>query len=94
VLSTKKVGEFPIRYGQRLLEIGLLRSPRKYFYCHEINYLFLFCLKKTEDEKKELILVNKFTVKFTNGEPILIGHDISIKNCIRKHLLLLIGIMI
>ena len=49
--------------------------------------MFLFCPKKTEDEKKGLILVDKFMVRFTNGEPIPMEHNMSIKDCVRKHLL-------
>jgi len=37
--------------------------------------LFLFCPKKTEDEKKGLILVDKFMVRFANGEPIPMEHN-------------------
>jgi len=48
--------------------------------------LFLFCPSKTEDEKKGLILVDKFTVRFANGEPIPTEHNISIKDCVRKYL--------
>jgi len=46
----------------------------------------LFCPKKTEDEKKGLILVDKFTVRFANGELISMEHNISIKDCVRKYL--------
>jgi len=54
----------------------------------------LFCSKKAEDEKKGLILVYKFIVRFANRELILIEHNISIKNCIKKHLLSLIAVII
>ena len=59
-----------------------------------MNYLFLFCSKKLEDEKKSLILVDKFTVRFTNGELISTKHNMSIKKYIRKYLLLSIVVII
>jgi len=90
---TKEVGGFPPRYGQGPPQIGPSRPLRKCFYYFETDYLFLFCPKKTEDEKKELILVDKFTVRFANGEPILMEHNTSIKNCVRKHLPLSIAVM-
>jgi len=58
-----------------------------------MDHLFLFCPKKTEDKKKGLILVDKFTVRFANGEPIPMEHNMSIKDCVRKHLPLLIAVM-
>jgi len=91
VLPTKEIGSFPMRYGQGPLQMGPPRPSRKCFYCFEMDHLFLFCSKKTEDEKKGLILVDKFMVRFTNREPIPIEHNMSIKNCIRKHLPLLKG---
>jgi len=48
--------------------------------------LFLFCPRKTEDEKTGLILVDKFMVRFANREPIPMEHNMSIKDCVRKHL--------
>jgi len=93
VPSTKEVGGFLMRYRQGLPQMGPLRPPRKCFYCFEIDHLFLFCPKKTEDEKKELILVDKFMVRFTNRELILIEYNMSIKDCIRKHILLSIAVM-
>jgi len=90
---TKEVGGFPMRYGQRPPQMGPARPPRKCFYCFETDHLFLFCPKKTEDEKKRLILVDKFMVRFTNGEPIPMEHNISIKDCIRKHLPSSIAVM-
>jgi len=66
--------------------MGLPRPPRKCFYCFKLDHLFLFCPSKTEDEKKGLILVDKFTVRFANGEPILTEHNMSIKDCVRKYL--------
>jgi len=94
VLSTKEVEGFSIRYGQGLLQIRPPRSLRKCFYCFKIDYLSLFCLKKTEDKKKRLILVDKFIVRFVNKELIPIEHNMSIKGCVRKYLLLSIVVMI
>jgi len=74
--------------------MGPLRPPRKYFHCFKIDYLFLFCPKKTKDEKKGLILVDKFTVRFANRKPIPIEHNMSIKNYVRKYLLLLIAVIV
>jgi len=74
--------------------MGPFRPLRKCFYCFETDYLFLFCPKKTEDEKKRLILVDKFTVRFANGEPILMEHNMTIKDCVRKHLPSSIAMMI
>jgi len=90
---TKKIEGFPIRYRQGLPQIGLPRPSRKCFYCFETDHLFLFCPKKTEDEKKGLILVNKFIVRFSNREPIPIEHNIFIKNYVRKHLPLSIAVI-
>jgi len=86
VLPTKEIGGFSIRYRQGPPQMRPPRPPRKCFYCFETNYLFLFCPKKTEDKKKGLILVDKFTVRFTNREPIPIEHNMSIKDCVRKYL--------
>jgi len=83
---TKEIRGFPIRYEQGPLQIEQPRPPKKYFYCFEMDHLFLFCPKKTEDEKKGLILVDKFMVRFANREPIPIEHNMSIKNCVRKYL--------
>jgi len=82
----------PMRYGPSQPSI-LLRSPRKCFYCFELDHLFLFCPAKTEDERKGLILVDKFMVRFANGEPIPTEHNMSIKNCVRKYLPSLIAVM-
>ena len=82
-----------MRYEQRPSQMGPPRPPRKCFYCFEIDHLFLFCPKKTEDEKKGLILVDKFTVRFANRKPISMEHNMSIKDCIRKHLSLSIAMM-
>jgi len=93
VLPTKEIGGFPMRYEQRPPQMEPPRPPRKCFYCFETDHLFLFCPKKTEDEKKGLILVDKFMVRFANGEPIPMEHNMSIKDCIRKHLSLSIVVM-
>jgi len=71
----------------------LPRSSKKCFYCFEPDYLFLFCPAKTEDKRKGLILVDKFTVRFANRKPIPIEHNMSIKDCIRKYLLSSIAVM-
>jgi len=92
-LPTKEVGGFPMRYGQGPPQMGPARPPRKCFYCFETDHLFLFCPKKTEDEKKGLILVDKFTVRFANREPIPMEHNMSIKDCVRKHLPSSIAVM-
>jgi len=78
-----------MRYGQESPQIGPPRPLRKCFYCFKTDHLFLFCPKKTEDEKKGLILV-----RFANRKPIPIEHNMSIKNCMRKHLPLSIAVMI
>jgi len=83
---TKETGGFLMRYGLGPLQMRLPRPSRKCFYCFETDHLFLFCPKKTENEKKGLILVDKFTVKFAHGEPIPIEHNMSIKDCVKKHL--------
>jgi len=82
-----------MRYRQGPPQMGPARSLRKCFYCFETDHLFLFCPKKTEDEKKGLILVDKFTVRFANGEPIPMEHNMSIRDCVRKHLPLSIAVM-
>jgi len=71
----------------------LPRPPRKCFYCFKPDHLFLFCLAKSKDERKGLILVDKFTVRFANGEPIPTEHNISIKDCVRKYLPSSIAVM-
>jgi len=74
--------------------MGLPRPSRKCFYCFETDHLFLFCSKKTEDKKKGLILVNKFIVRLANEEPNPMEHNMSIKDYVRKYLLLSIAVMI
>jgi len=84
--SQKEARSLPMRFGQGLSQIGPPRPPRKCFYCSKLDHFFLFCPSKTEDEKKGLILVDKFTVRFVNGEPIPMEHNMSIKDCVRKYL--------
>jgi len=81
----KEIGGPSNRYRYRLSQTGLPRPPRKYFYCFEPDHLFLFCSAKTEDERKGLILVDKFTIRFAKEEPIPTEHNMSIKDCVRKY---------
>jgi len=81
-----------MRYGPSQPPM-LPRPPRKYFYYFEPDHLFLFCPAKTEDERKGLILVDKFTVRFANGEPIPTEYNMSIKNCVWKYLPSSIAVM-
>ena len=83
-----------MRYRPDSLQAGPSRSLRKCFYCFELDYLFLFCLAKTKDGKKGLILVNKFTVRFANRKPIPTEYNISIKDYVRKYLLFSIAVII
>ena len=82
----------PMRYRPSQSPM-LPRPPRKCFYCFEPDHLFLFCPAKSEDERKGLILVDKFTVRFTNGKPIPTEHNMSIKDCVRKYLPSSIAVM-
>jgi len=74
------------KYRSGPSQTGPPRPPRKCFYCFEPDHLFLFCSAKTEDERKDLILVDKFTIRFVNGEPIPTEHNMSIKDYVRKYL--------
>jgi len=56
--------------------------------------LFLFCSAKTEDEKKEYILIDKFIIWFVNRKPIPIEQNLLIRECVRKHILVSIAVMI
>ena len=89
----KEMGGLSNRYGSGLLQTGPPRPPRKCFYCFKPDHLFFFCPAKTEDERKGLILVDKFTIRFANGEPIPTKHNMSIKDCVRKYLLSSIAVM-
>jgi len=91
--TQKEMGGLSNRYRSGPSQTGPPRPPRKCFYCFEPDYLFLFCLAKTEDERKDLILVDKFTVRFANGEPIPTEHNMSIKDCVRKYLPSSIAVM-
>ena len=89
----KEIGGPSNRYGSGPLQTGPPRPPRKCFYCFEPDHLFLFCPAKTEDERKGLILVDKFTIRFANEESIPTEHNMSIKNYIRKYLPSSIAVM-
>jgi len=91
--TQKEMGGLSNRYRSGPLQTGLPRPPRKCFYCFELDHLFLFCPAKTEDKRKGLILVDIFTMRFANGEPIPTELNMSIKNCIRKYLLSSIAVM-
>jgi len=91
--TQKEMGSPSNRYGSGPLQTGPPRPSRKCFYCFEPDHLFLFCPAKTEDERKGLILVDKFTVRFANGEPIPTEHNMSIKDCVRKYLPSSIAVM-
>jgi len=91
--TQKEMGGPSNRYGSGPSQTGLPRPSRKCFYCFEPDHLFLFCPAKTEDERKGLILVDKFTVRFANGEPIPTEHNMFIKDCVRKYLLSSIAVM-
>jgi len=41
---------------------------------------------KNEDKQKGLILVDGFTVRFANGDPIPMDPNLSIRECVKKHL--------
>jgi len=63
-----------------------LRPSRKCYYCFGTNHLFLNYMVKNEDKQKKLILVDSFTVKFANGDPILTDPNLSIRKYVKKHL--------
>ena len=69
-------------------------SNRKCYYCFRTDHLFLNCMVKAEDEQKELILVDGFTVRFANGEPIPTDPNMSIRDCIKKHLPSSVAVML
>ena len=69
-------------------------SNRKCYYCFRTDHLFLNCMVKAEDEQKGLILVDGFTVRFANGEPILTDPNMSIRDCVKKHLLSSVAVML
>jgi len=49
---------------------------------------------KVEDEQKGLILVDGFAVRLANGEPIPTDPNMSIWDCVKKHLLSSIAVML
>jgi len=49
---------------------------------------------KNENEQKGLILLDSFTIRFTNGEPIPIDPNLSIREYIKKHLSSLVVVML
>jgi len=49
---------------------------------------------KAEDKQKRLILVDGFTVRFANGEPIPTDPNMSIRDCIKKHLPSSVAVML
>jgi len=49
---------------------------------------------KDEDEQKGLILVDGFTVRFANGDPIPTDSNLSIRECVKKHLLSSVAVML
>ena len=61
-------------------------SNRKCYYCFRMDHLFLNCMVKTEDKQKRFILVDRFTVRFTNEKPIPTDPNMSIRDCVKKHL--------
>jgi len=70
------------------------RSPWKCYYCFGTDHLFLNYMAKNKDKQKELISVDGFTVRFANREPILIGPNLFIRKCIKKHLPLSVAVML
>ena len=70
------------------------RLPWKCYYCFGTDHLFLNCMVKNEDKQKGLILVDGFTVRFANGELISTDPNLSIRECVKKHLLLSVAVML
>jgi len=70
------------------------RPSRKCYYCFGTDHLFLNCMVKNEDEQKGLILVDGFTVRFANGDPIPMDPNLSIRECVKKHLLSSVTVML
>jgi len=70
------------------------RPSRKCYYCFRTDHLFLNCMVKNEDEQKGLILVDSFTVRFANGDPIPMDPNLSIRECVKKHLLSSVAVML
>jgi len=70
------------------------RSSRKYYYCFGTDHLFLNYIVKNKDEQKGLILVDSFTIRFANGDPIPTDPNLSIRECIKKHLPSSVAVML
>jgi len=66
--------------------MGPPRPLRKCYYCFGGDHLFLNCPIKSEDEQKGLILVDSFTVRFANGDPIPVDLNLPIRECVKKYL--------
>jgi len=49
---------------------------------------------KNEDKQKGLILVDGFTVRFANGDPIPVDPNLFIRKCIKKHLLSSVAVIL
>jgi len=49
---------------------------------------------KNEDEQKGLILVDGFTIKFANRDPIPMDPNLSIRECVKKHLPSSVAVML
>jgi len=62
------------------------RLSRRCYYCFGTDHLFLNCMVKNEDKQKGLILVDGFTIRFANGDPIPTDPNLSIRECVKKHL--------
>jgi len=58
--------------------MGPPRPSRKCYYCFGGDHLFLNCLIKSEDKQKGLILMDNFTVRFANGDPIPVDPNLPI----------------
>jgi len=56
--------------------------------------LFFNCLVKDKNKQKGLILVDGFTVRFANRDLISTDPNLSIRDCVKKHLLLLAVVML
>ena len=56
--------------------------------------MFLNCIVKAEDKQKGLILVDGFAVRFANREPIPTDPNMSIWDCVKKHLLSSVAVML
>jgi len=66
--------------------MGPPRPLRKCYYCFGGDHIFLNCPIKLEDEQKGLILMDGFTVRSTNGDPVPVDPNLPIQKCVKKHL--------